>query len=299
MRDCVQELVNLLDLAPVGDDRFLGQSQDLGFGNVFGGQVMGQALMAASRTVEGRLAHSMHLYFLRPGDPNKPIDYEVQRVRDGGTFTVRRVSARQDGREILTAATSFQVHEDGLEHQLSMPAAPEPEPLRSELDIRRGLQDYMPEKIRDKLTRERAIDIRPVDPVDPLKPTAREPKRQAWFRAADQLPDDPVLHRCMLAYSSDFGLLAASLLPHAITFMQPGMQVASLDHAIWFHREFRIDDWLLYDMDSPSGFGGRGFNRGNIFDRQGRLVASTTQEALIRRRPRSKGKPAGEDSGAQ
>jgi len=299
MRDFVRELVKLLDLAPVGDDRFLGQSQDLGFGNVFGGQVLGQSLMAASRTVEGRLAHSLHAYFLRPGDPNKPIDYEVQRVRDGGTFSVRRVLALQGGREILTAAASFQIHEEGLEHQIPMPAAPEPEPLLSELDIRRSLQSYMPEKVRDKLTRERAIDIRPVDPVDPLKPEARPPHRQAWFRAADRLPDDPVLHRCMLAYSSDFGLLAASLLPHGITFMQPGMQVASLDHGIWFHRDFRIDDWLLYDMDSPSGFAGRGFNRGNIFDREGRLVASTAQEALIRKRPRRRGKPAGEDSGAQ
>lgn len=299
MRDFVQELVNLLDIAPVGDDRFLGQSQDLGFGNVFGGQVLGQALMAASRTVEGRLAHSLHAYFLRPGSPDRPIDYEVQRVRDGGTFTVRRVLALQDGREILTASASFQVHEEGLEHQFPAPDAPEPEPLRSELDIRRSLQSYMPETVREKLTRERPIDIRPVNPVDPLKPEARAPHRQAWFRAADRLPDDPVLHRCLLAYSSDFGLLASSLLPHAITFMQPGMQVASLDHGIWFHRDFRIDDWLLYDMDSPSASGGRGFNRGNIFDREGRLVASTVQDALIRRRPRRRGKPAGEDSGAQ
>lgn len=298
MQDVVRELVDLLDLVPTGDDRFRGDSQDLGFPNVFGGQVLGQSLMAASRTVEGRLPHSLHAYFLRGGDPLKPIDYEVQRVRDGGSFTVRRIIAWQEDREILTASASFQIEEEGFTHQLDMPSAPEPESLVSELELRRRLQEYMPDNRREQLTRERAIDIRPVAPVNPLKPVATEPHKQSWFRAIDKLPDDQVLHRCMLAYASDFGLLGTSLGPHGITFMHPGMQVASLDHAIWFHRPVHIDDWLLYETDSPSASGGRGFNRGNIFDRSGSMVASVCQEALIRRRQKNSSGRIRPESGA-
>lgn len=285
MLDVTRKLVELLDLAPIGDDHFQGESEDLGFENVFGGQVLGQALMAASRTVENRTAHSLHAYFLRPGNTRLPIDYEVQRVRDGGTFSVRRVIARQDGKEILTGSMSFQVEEPGFDHQLPMPDVESFEQLKSEHTYALMIKQYIPESRREKFTRDRPIEIRPVDPVNPLKPEPKDPQKQAWFRAQGELPDDPVLHRCLLAYASDFGLLGTSLHPHGVSFMNKGMQVASLDHSIWFHREFRMDDWLLYDKDSPSASGGRGFNRGNIFNRDGVLVASTCQEALIRQRP--------------
>ena len=285
MEEVTRKLVELLDLAPVGNDHFSGDSQDLGFPSVFGGQVLGQALMAASRTVEHRLAHSLHAYFLRPGNPREPIDYEVQRVRDGGSFSTRRVMAKQRDKEILSAMVSFQVAEEGLEHQVDMPDAPGFETLPTELDQRRKLEAYMPERSRERLLQKRSIEIRPVDQGDPLKPIPKPPRKQHWFRALGELPDDPILHRCLLAYASDFGLLATSINPHGMTFMDPRMQVASLDHAIWFHREFRMDDWLLYDMDSPSSSCGRGFNRGNLYNTNGKLVASTTQEALIRRHP--------------
>ncbi|MCH8497936.1 MAG: acyl-CoA thioesterase II [Marinobacter sp.] len=284
MLEVTRKLVELLDLSPLGDDHFQGESEDLGFPQVFGGQVLGQGLMAASRTVEGRLPHSLHAYFLRPGRPDQPIDYEVQRVRDGGSFTVRRVIARQDGKEILTGSVSFQDHEDGLEHQLAMPAAPAYDTLKSEHTYALMLKQYIPEHLRDKFTRERPIEIRPVDPMNPLKPEPKTPVKQSWFRAQGELPDDQILHRCLLAYTSDFGLLGTAMNPHGVTFMSRGMKVASLDHAIWFHRDLRMDDWLLYDMDSPSSSGGRGFTRGNIYNQAGVLVASTCQEGLIRKR---------------
>lgn len=284
MLEVTRKLVELLDLSPTGDDHFQGDSEDLGFRNVFGGQVLGQALMAASRTVEERLPHSLHAYFLRPGNHSLPIDYEVQRVRDGGSFSVRRVIARQDGKEILTGSMSFQGDEQGFDHQLEMPAAHEPEGLMSESDYVEKLLPKIPEAMRAKLARDRPVEIRPIDPVNPLKPEPKPPTKQSWLRVQGDLPDDPILHRCLLAYASDFSFLGTSLNPHGVTFMSPNMQVASLDHAMWFHRDFRMDDWLLYDKDSPSASGGRGFNRGNFFNRDGVLVASTTQEALIRRR---------------
>ncbi|QSP95278.1 acyl-CoA thioesterase II [Marinobacter salinisoli] len=284
MLEVTKKLLDLLDLAPIGDDHFQGDSEDLGFPNVFGGQVLGQALMAASRTVEDRLCHSLHAYFLRPGNHSMPIDYEVQRVRDGGSFSVRRVIARQDGKEILTGSMSFQVDEQGFDHQLDMPEAPEPETLKSEQEMGRLLAPKLPEHMRETATRDRPIEIRPVNPVDPFNPEPRPPYKQSWFRAQGPLPDDPVLHRCLLTYASDFQLLGTSLRPHGKTFMSRNMQVASLDHAIWFHRDFRMDDWLLYDKDSPSASAGRGLNRGNFYNRSGVLVASTAQEALIRQR---------------
>ncbi|AHI28583.1 acyl-CoA thioesterase [Marinobacter similis] len=284
MLEVTKKLVDLLDLSPIGDDHFQGDSEDLGFPNVFGGQVLGQALMAASRTVEGRLCHSLHAYFLRPGNHSMPIDYEVQRVRDGGSFSVRRVIARQGGKEILTGSMSFQVTEQGFEHQLTMPDAPDPNTLKSEHEWGQIMASKVPERMRDSLTRDRPIEIRPVDPMNPFQPEKRPPHKQSWFRAQGQLPDDPVLHRCLLTYASDFQFLGTSLNPHGVTFMSKNMQVASLDHAIWFHRDFRMDEWLLYDKDSPSASAGRGFNRGNFFNQQGGLVASTTQEALIRQR---------------
>ncbi|TVP54588.1 MAG: acyl-CoA thioesterase II [Halomonadaceae bacterium] len=284
METVTHKLIALLDVVPQGGDHFIGDSEDLGFPNVFGGQVLGQALMAGSRTVEGRLAHSMHAYFLRPGDPTRAIDYEVQRVRDGGTFSTRRIIARQQEREILTAMVSFQVEEAGFEHQLAMPDAPDPESLTSEQELRKQLEPLMPADRRERLMKPRAIDMRPVDPLDPRQPEKRPPHKQTWLRAEGELPDDQVMHRALLAYASDFSFLATSVQPHGVTFFDPRMQVASLDHALWFHRPLRMDDWLLYDKDSPSAAGGRGFNRGNLFSRDGTMVASVCQEALIRKR---------------
>jgi acyl-CoA thioesterase-2 len=284
MLEVTKKLVDLLDLTHIGDDYFQGDSEDLGFPNVFGGQVLGQALMAASRTVEERLCHSLHAYFLRPGNHRMPIEYEVQRVRDGGSFSVRRVIARQNGKEILTGSVSFQGEEPGFEHQFDMPEAPAPDTLRSEDELAKLIAPHAPESMRKSLVRDRPIDIRPVDIMNPLKPEKRPPYSQGWLRAQGKLPDDPVLHQCLLTYASDFHFLATSLNPHGVTFTTKNLQVASLDHAIWFHRDFRMDDWLLYDKDSPSASAGRGFNRGSIFNSQGVLVASTTQEALIRQR---------------
>src|SRR5690554_6580185 len=283
MQDVVQRLLDLLNVEEVGRDHFRGCSEDLGFKAVFGGQVVGQAMMAAYRTVENRLAHSMHGYFLRPGDANADIEYEVHRIRDGKSFTTRRVMAKQHGEEIFTLTASFQVEEEGFEHQFEMPSVKAPEELVSELEMARRFQHLIPEKVREKFTMDRPIEIRPVKPLNYLAPDKREPVKHQWFRATSPLPDDPVIHQCILAYASDFGFLGTSLQPHGVSFYQKGIQVASLDHAIWFNRSFRVDDWLLYSMDSPSASHARGLNRGNIFDRQGRLVASVAQEALIRK----------------
>ncbi|ARU58748.1 MAG: acyl-CoA thioesterase II [Pseudomonadales bacterium] len=284
MTEVLQKLIQLLDLEETRPDRFQGQSEDLGFKNVFGGQVLGQALMSACKTVEARSVHSLHGYFLRPGNPNEPIEYQVDRIRDGGSFTTRRVLALQAGKEIFTLNASFQVDEEGYSHQFEMPQTSEPDSLLSELEMRRKVVDFIPEKLREQATRDRPIEIRPVAPLNYFKPERREPFKQAWFRAVADLPDDDVLHRVLLAYASDFGLLGTSMLPHQVTYYTRSMQVASLDHAIWFHRPFRIDDWLLYDMDSPSASQGRGFNRGNIYNVKGELVASVCQEALIRKK---------------
>jgi acyl-CoA thioesterase-2 len=213
-----------------------------------------------------------------------PILYEVDRIRDGGSFTTRRVVSRQKGEVILNLAASFHIEEGGFSHQLEMPQVPRPEELGSELELRRAVADRIPEPHRDTWSQERPFEMRPVDPVDYFQPERRDPIRHVWFRAGQEIPDDPVLHRCLLAYASDFALLSTSLLPHGVTFLHPGMQVASLDHAMWFHRSFRVDDWLLYAMDSPSASHALGFTRGSVFDREGRQVASVGQEGLIRQR---------------
>jgi acyl-CoA thioesterase II len=285
MTTVLQQLIEVLQLTQLEELRFEGPSEDLGFPNVFGGQVCGQAMMAAYRTVEDRVAHSMHGYFLRPGDPNAPIQYEVQVLRDGGTFSARRVIARQHDKEIFTLNASFQADESGFSHQIDIPEAKDPDVLVSELEMRRRFKHLIPEKLREQFTRDRPIEIRPVNPLNYSDPDIRAPFKQNWFRAVGDLPDDIHLHQCILTYASDFGLLGTSMLPHGVSFAQKGMQVASIDHALWFHRPFRVDEWLLYDMDSPSASGGRGFNRGNIFNQKGELVASVCQEALIRRRP--------------
>lgn len=282
MNHVLNQLIDVLKLKKLDELHFEGCSEDLGFRNVFGGQVCGQAMMAAYQTVEHLQAHSMHGYFLRAGEPSLPIQYEAQIIRDGRSFSTRRIIARQHNKEIFTLNASFQKTEDGLDHQFDMPDTAEPDTLSSELAMRRRFKHLIPESIRDQFTRDRPIEIRPVNPIDYTHPEKRAPYKQNWFRTVADLPDDQALHHCILTYASDFGLLGTSMLPHGVSFAQKNMQVTSLDHAIWFHRPFRVDEWLLYDMDSPSASNGRGFNRGNIFNQQGQLVASVSQEALIR-----------------
>ncbi|MDM0065767.1 acyl-CoA thioesterase II [Variovorax sp. J31P207] len=284
----VADLVDLMRLETLGADRFLAQSEDIGTPAVFGGQVLGQALMAASRTVEAdRPAHSMHAYFLLPGE-HAPIEYSVDRVRDGRSFTTRHVVARQGERIIFEMSASFQTVDDGIEHQLPMPAAAGPEGLASELEQRIAMGERLPARWRDKALAPHGLEYRRVDPDDLLAPAVRPSESALWMRAIAPLPDDPNVHRALLAYASDHGLLGAAMRPHGLSFMSGQVRPASLDHAMWFHRDFRLDDWLLYSLDSPSASGARGLCRGSIFARDGRLVASTAQEGMLRvRRPES------------
>ena len=284
MRDVLGELLTLLRLERIESHIFRGQSQDLGWGRVFGGQVIGQALSAAAQTVPvDRPVHSLHGYFLRPGDASKPIVYEVDPIRDGGSFTTRRVVAIQGGQAIFTLEASFQVEEPGLDHADAAPEVAGPDGLLSERESAERHADRIPEPLRRIALADRPVEIRPVDLTNPLRPTAQDPTRRLWYRSAGALPDDQAAHRYLLAYASDFNLLGTSMLPHAVSWLTPGMQVASVDHAMWFHRPFRFDDWLLFEMHSPSASGGRGLVLGRFFDRQGRLVASVAQEGLIRR----------------
>ncbi|RYZ11375.1 MAG: acyl-CoA thioesterase II [Comamonadaceae bacterium] len=278
----VADLVALLRLEQQDDNRFRGATEDIGTPAVFGGQVLGQSLMAACRTVDGRAVHSMHAYFLLPGDPQDAIDYEVDRVRDGRSFTTRHVVATQQGRTIFEMSASFQSESDGIEHQIGMPKVEGPEGVISEHEHRRSLGDRMPERWRERLGAERPIEFRTVDPPDPLRPEPRAAEARIWMRAVSQLPDEHALHCAMLAYASDHGLLRAALLPHGLAFTQKGLRAASLDHAMWFHRSFRMDDWLLYCTDSPSAQGARALCRGSIFAADGRLVASVAQEGMLR-----------------
>jgi len=285
VKQILQELVDLLALERIDRDLFRGLSQDLGWGSIFGGQVLGQALSAAAQTTPSdRTVHSAHGYFIRAGEVKKPIVYEVDRLRDGKSFSTRRVVAIQEGEAILSLAASFQVDEQGLEHQDAMPDVPAPESLRSEQELVLAFGDALPAPLRARAAAPRPIEIRPVELRNPLAPIAQAPVRRAWYRTVDRLPDDPALHRYLLAYASDFGFLSTALDPHAVSIMTRGMQIASIDHAVWFHRPLRVDEWLLYDVESPSAAGSRGLVRGRFFDRAGRLVASTAQEGLIRRR---------------
>jgi acyl-CoA thioesterase-2 len=276
----LQELLKLLDLERLEDNLFRGQSRDIGAPQVFGGQVLGQALVAASRTVEDRQVHSLHAYFLRRGDVNAPIIFEVDRSRDGGSFTSRRVVAIQHGQPILTMSSSFQITEPGLDHQSPMPAAPPPEELRDLGEINAELVHRVPEKVQCFFRQQRPFEFRAVDPPDFLHPVKRAAEKRVWFRVTGKLPDDQALHRCLLTYVSDYHLLDTATLPHAVSFMQ--LQMASIDHALWFHRDLRVDDWHLYVTESPSASGARGFGRGAIYSRTGTLVASVAQEGLIR-----------------
>ncbi len=286
MSAILDELVKLLALEKLEENLFRGQSQDLGWGSVFGGQVLGQALSAASQTVPAeRPPHSLHAYFLRPGDVTRPIVYDVDRSRDGGSFTTRRVVAIQGGQTILNLAASFQKPEQGFEHQDAMPEAPPPESLPTEQERVAAATHLIPPGIRERLIGERPFEVRIADaPDDPFHPTPRAPHRKVWLRTRGKLPDDPALHRYLLAYASDHAFIGTALLPHGVSFLTPGKQIASLDHAMWFHQPFRIDEWLLHVMDSPAAHEARGLVRGSVFTHDGRLVASTIQEGLIRKR---------------
>lgn len=282
----LDELVRLLALERIEENLFRGQSQDLGWGTVFGGQVLGQALSAAAQTVpRDRLVHSMHAYFLRPGDVSMPIVYDVDRIRDGSSFTTRRVVAIQKGQAIFNLAASFQQPEDGFEHQDEMPSAPSPESLPTEQEQLASHAQRLPRLLRERALAARPFEMRPVEaPGDPFLPTPRPPARMVWLRADGALADDPALHRYLLAYVSDHAFLTTALLPHGVSWLTPGMQVASLDHVMWFHQPFRVDQWLLHVIDSPASHGARGLVRGRVFTQDGRLVASTAQEGLIRQR---------------
>jgi acyl-CoA thioesterase II len=288
MPSSLDELLDLLDLEPIERNIYRGRNRDIGTGRVFGGQVLSQALVAARRTVdEDREAHSLHAYFILPGALNAPIVYFVDRLRDGGSFTTRRVTAIQHGKAIFNLAASFHHPQEGLEHQADPPDVAPPESLTPELERIRAIADRIPEEIRGVLTQDRPLDFRAVEPLDLLDPAPSDPVRRTWFRAIEPLPDTPLLHQAALAYASDYGLLSTVLQPHGLTVRDPSLQVASLDHALWFHRPFRADEWLLYAVDSPAADRGRGFARGSFFTRDGTLVASSAQEGLMRvRAPR-------------
>jgi acyl-CoA thioesterase-2 len=276
------DLLKLLELERIEINLFRGESRDIGAPQVFGGQVLGQALIAACATVQNRIVHSLHAYFLRPGDFNAPIVYEVDRARDGTSFTSRRVIAIQHGEQIFNMAASFQVPQQGLEHQLTMPQVPPPEELKDFDAYRREILPHIPDKLRGMLRYERPFEFRPVHLPDYFKREKLAPVKHVWFRAVDGVPGDQTLHRSLLAYVSDYHLLDAAMLPHGISWLRDDVRLASIDHAMWFHRDVRVDEWLLYSIDSPSASGARGLARGSIFARDGTLVASTGQEGLIR-----------------
>jgi len=280
MSEISDSLLSILDLERLERNLFRGRSPAIGWSRVFGGQVIGQALYAACQTVEDRQPHSLHAYFLLPGDPSIPIVYEVERLRDGRSFTTRRVLAVQKGEAIFAMSASFQVAEEGYDHQIPMPEA-----LPDREEMKRSILPHMPGPVRAYFERERPIEIRPVEIERYAAGGKMQPKFNVWIKAMQPLPDESALHQSVLAYASDLMLLDSSLIAHGLSVFDRKIQGASLDHALWFHRPFRADEWLLYSQDSPSTSGARGFARGLIFDRQGHLVASVAQEGLIRPRP--------------
>lgn len=281
----LQSLLSMLDLEQLDDNLFRGTSPQDGWQRVYGGQVLGQALMAAIRMVEPtRIAHSLHAYFLLGGDPRHPILYEVERTRDGRSFSTRRVKAVQHGRIMFVMGVSFHDPEPGLDHGAPMPQVPPPEELASANELFAVLVDNLPENMRAYWSRERPIDMRPVDLSRYMKREPREPVQQIWLKPNGVLPADPRVHQGVLAYASDFTLLDTALVAHGKLLFDADMQLASLDHALWFHRPFVWDDWILYAQDSPNGAGARGFCRGSLYLRDGTLIASTVQEGLMRQR---------------
>ncbi|PSW07551.1 acyl-CoA thioesterase II [Photobacterium lipolyticum] len=281
----LNELLNLLHLEPLEQGLFRGQSEHLGLPQVYGGQVIGQSLSAAKETVDSqRHVHSFHSYFLLPGDPEKPIIYDVEKLRDGRSFSTRRVKAIQNGRPIFYLTASYQAVEEGFNHQSTMPDVAGPDGLASEKELVQSIAHHLPQQAVDTFGRDRPIEVRPVTVINPLKPQAAEPKQYLWIKANGEMPDDPRIHQYLLAYASDWGFLVTALQPHGVTLLTPKMQVATIDHSMWFHRPFRLDEWLLYAIDSPSASGARGLVRGEIYNQKGELVASAIQEGLMRQR---------------
>jgi acyl-CoA thioesterase-2 len=278
----LDDLIKVMTLERLEMNLFRGESRDIGSPQVFGGQVLGQALVAATATVDRGVVHSLHAYFLRRGDFNSPIVYEVDRARDGNSFTTRRIVAIQHGAQIFNMSASFQVIEAGIDHQFAMPQVPPPEDLQEQAWHYRHVMDQLPDALRRVLELKRPFEFRPVQSPSFLAPVTGPASRDVWFRAVAPLPDDEALHRCLLAYVSDYDLLGTALMPHGDLQDLRRLVIASIDHAMWFHRNVRVDDWLLYSTDSPSATGARGFARGCIFSRDGRLVASTCQEGLLR-----------------
>jgi acyl-CoA thioesterase-2 len=284
-----EELLKLMELETLEVNLFRGESRDIGTSRVFGGQVLAQSIIAASRTVDEGTIHSLHAYFLRAGDAESPIVYDVDRNRDGRSFKSRRVVAIQHGRPIFTLAASFQLDEEGFEHQFEMPDVPMPEDLSSENNISQDSLERAPQLLRRWFSRTGPFDFRPIKSVDVFNPQPQAPYSDVWFRLSEKIDVSDLMHRALMAYASDFHLIGTATLPHGISFNQEGLTMASLDHAMWFHRPARVDEWLLYSCDSPSSSGGRGLARGSIYDKSGRLVASAVQEGMIRVRKRKKG----------
>ncbi|MDU4003579.1 acyl-CoA thioesterase II [Pluralibacter gergoviae] len=285
MSQALANLLSLLNLEKIEEGLFRGQSEDLGLRQVFGGQVVGQALYAAKETVpEDRLVHSFHSYFLRPGDSLKPIVYDVEVLRDGNSFSARRVAAIQNGKPIFYMTASFQAPESGYEHQKSMPEAPSPDGLPSELEIAHKLSHLLPQPLKEKFLRDKPLEIRPVEFHNPMKGHVAPPARQVWIRANGRVADDLRVHQSLLGYASDFNFLVVALQPHGVGFLEPGMQVATIDHSMWFHRPFDMNEWLLYNVESTSASSARGFVRGEFYTQDGVLVASTVQEGVMRKR---------------
>ncbi len=281
----LKDLLATLTLEPLEDNLFRGARGREGWQRVYGGQVLGQAMMAAAQTVDpGRPIHSLHGYFLLAGDPSLPIIYDVERIREGGSFTTRRVKAIQHGRAIFSMSASFHKQEEGFEHQSSMPDVPPPESLPNPKELMGRLIDRLPENMRRYFERELPIEMRVTDVSRYLSREKKDPVQNIWIRASGPLPDDPVLHQAVLAYASDFTLLDTALIAHGKLLFDQDVQLASLDHALWYHRPFRADEWMLYVQDSPSAYGARGFCRGTIYARNGSLVASVAQEGLMRKR---------------
>lgn len=283
MVDLAQDLLQHLTLEHLEENLYRGNSRDIGNPNVYGGQVLAQALAAATETVEGRASHSLHAYFLRPGNKKEPVLYQVDCIRDGRSYTTRRIVASQGDKPIFNMSASFKTAEGGLEHQSEMPDVPGPEGLKNMTELGQEALADIPDKLERFMNWRRPVELRPVQPTHLLCPEPTPPSREVWIKADGSLPDDPAAHKVLLAYTSDYSLLGTALLPHGLTFAQGTVRAASIDHALWFHRDFRMDDWLLYSMESPNMAHGRGFSRGQFFTRDGVLVASVAQEGMIRR----------------
>lgn len=282
MTEALQKLLSLLDLEEIEPNLYRGLTGKEPRPRVFGGHVAGQALAAAGRTVTDVTAHSLHAYFLRPGDPQLPIVYTVTRIRDGKSFVTRLVVASQRGEAIFNLSASFHRSEPGFAHQAPMPEVPPPEACTSWEQWMKPLTDLLPPELNERLMRERPIDVRPVDPIDMLNPIPAGNRQSFWMRTSGAMPDAPLLHQCVATYASDHTLLSAAMRPHGKTFLSRDLMAASLDHAMWFHRPFRMDEWILYHQESPASFGGRGLAVGYFFTQSGELVASVAQEGLIR-----------------